>query len=161
MNVLVAGCARACRVRSPAQVGTDQAKNRKAAEETESTGAVLSTRASQRRRSGSHQHTPARYQLASRMMIELGPATEDEMVLAFLRAEVDSSRFGALFQEWFAQLKERLGLDRELLLNAADLRSVQHNALRKNILRTARGYGDGQLHHRAVLAWITDRWFCS
>jgi len=79
------------------------------------------------------------------------------MVLAFLRAEVDSSRFGAPYQSCFAQLKQKLGLDRELLLGAADLRSVQHNSVRKNILRTARGYGDGQLLFRNFPSDVTWR----
>jgi hypothetical protein len=78
-------------------------------------------------------------------------------VLAFLRAKVESSRFGAPIQSCFAQLKEKLGLDRELLLNAADPRSVQHNAIRKNILRTARGYGDGQLLFRNFPSDVTWR----
>jgi hypothetical protein len=54
------------------------------------------------------------------MMIELGPATEDEMVLAFLRAEVESSRFGGPYQNCFDQL-EKLGIDQKLLLDNADL----------------------------------------
>jgi len=31
-------------------------------------------------------------------MINLGPATEDDVVLAFLLAEIDSARFGSLYQ---------------------------------------------------------------
>jgi hypothetical protein len=81
------------------------------------------------------------------MMIELGPATEDEMVLAFLGAEVESSRFRGHYQNCFDQL-EKFGIDQKLLLDNADLQSVQQNSIRKNILRTARGYGDGQLLFR-------------
>jgi hypothetical protein len=82
------------------------------------------------------------------MMIELGPATEDEMVLAFLRAEVESSRFGRPYQNCFDALK-KFGINQEHLLGEADLHSVQHNSIRKDILRIARGYGDSQLLFRS------------
>jgi hypothetical protein len=38
-------------------------------------------------------------------MIEIGPATENEMVLAFLRGEIESPRFGALYKQCFDQLR--------------------------------------------------------
>jgi hypothetical protein len=50
-------------------------------------------------------------------MIELGPATEDEMVLAFLRAEVESSRFGGRYPSHFAQFGQ-FGFDRGVLIDA-------------------------------------------
>jgi len=76
-------------------------------------------------------------------MVDLGPATEHEMVLAFLRAEVDSSRFGKYYQGAVDGLTES-GLGRGTLLDSADLRSDQHNAIRKAILSGVRGYGVGQ-----------------
>jgi hypothetical protein len=75
-------------------------------------------------------------------MIELGPATEDEMVLAFLRAEVDSSRFGGRYPSHFAHFGH-FGFDRRVLIDTADLRSDQQNAIRWWILAAERGYGIG------------------
>jgi hypothetical protein len=76
-------------------------------------------------------------------MIDVGPSTEHEMVLAFIRAELDSARFGAHYQSCFAQLKER-GVDRQMLVDAPSLLSAQQNAIRKEILKAVRGYGAGQ-----------------
>jgi hypothetical protein len=64
----------------------------------------------------------------------IGPATEDDMVLAFLRAEIESSRFagdvlGALFD---------LGLDRTLI-DDADLGDAAANLSRRQVLEDHRG----------------------
>jgi hypothetical protein len=75
-------------------------------------------------------------------MTELGPATEDEMVLAFFRAEVDSSRFGGEYPRCFAHFGQ-FGFDKRVLIDAADLRSDQQNAIRWWILAATRGYGVG------------------
>jgi hypothetical protein len=48
-------------------------------------------------------------------MIDLGPATEHDMVLVFIKAEVDSARFKAPYQSCFDRL-EKLGFGRQLLL---------------------------------------------
>jgi hypothetical protein len=76
-------------------------------------------------------------------MIDLGPATENDMVLAFLKAEVDSARFKAPYQGCFDHLKE-FGFDRQVLLHSPDLQSAEQNAIRKEILKVVRGYTDGQ-----------------
>lgn len=76
-------------------------------------------------------------------MIDLGPATEHDMILAFLQAEVDSARFGSLYQNCFDQLKQT-GFNRQLLVDTPDLQSGQQNAVRKEILKAVRGYGTGQ-----------------
>jgi hypothetical protein len=67
-------------------------------------------------------------------MIERGPATEDEMVLAFLRAEIDSSRY----DEFIATALVRLGFTRRLI-DEPDLTDGPENAGRKRLL-AFRGY---------------------
>lgn len=72
-------------------------------------------------------------------MIELGPATENGMVLAFLRAEVDSPRFGAIYRQHLDRVNA-LGITRERLIENADLNSSQDNTLRIEFLKAVRGY---------------------
>jgi hypothetical protein len=64
----------------------------------------------------------------------LGPATEDDMVLAFLRAEIQSSRFAG---DVLTALAGR-GLDRALV-DRADLNDVAANLRRREILEVHRG----------------------
>jgi len=61
-------------------------------------------------------------------MIDLCPATEDEMVLAFLKAELNSPRFSSEYQ-----------IDRRTLVDSADLGSPSQNAARLNELRRVKG----------------------
>ncbi len=72
-------------------------------------------------------------------MIERGPATEDDMVLAFLRAEINSPRFGPLYKQCFDQLRP-FGVTQQMLLDNADLGSPLHNRQRIEILKAVRGY---------------------
>jgi hypothetical protein len=76
-------------------------------------------------------------------MIDLGPATENDMVLAFLKAEVDSARFKAYYEGHFVQL-ENLGFNRQALVYSPDLKSAEQNAIRKEVLKVVRGYTAGQ-----------------
>jgi hypothetical protein len=62
----------------------------------------------------------------------VAPITEDEMVLAFLRAEVDSSSFAGAPR---AILGSRQPID------APDLGNEAENALRRAALGAYRGYG--------------------
>jgi hypothetical protein len=64
----------------------------------------------------------------------IGPASEDDMVLAFLRAEIESSRFAA---DVLAALGGR-GLDRTLL-DQADLSDPDANLRRRQVLEDYRG----------------------
>lgn len=64
----------------------------------------------------------------------LGPATEDDMVLVFLRAEIDSSRFAV---DLLAALAD-LGLDRSLI-DRADLSDAEGNLRRRQVLEEFRG----------------------
>jgi hypothetical protein len=77
-------------------------------------------------------------------MIELGPATENQMVLAFLRAEIDSPRFGQIYKHYLDQL-QAIGVTRKALLDNADLDSSRDNAQRMAILKAVRGYGGNAL----------------
>ena len=70
-------------------------------------------------------------------MLELGPAQECEMILAFLKAEVDSSRFGNTVNAWIAAKH----FTRNELIENADLSDPQQNQARLGILRGYRGYG--------------------
>ena len=72
-------------------------------------------------------------------MIELGPATEHQMVLAFLRAEIESPRFSQLYRQCLDQLQQ-FGVNRETLLDDPDLASSRDNSLRIKILGAVRGY---------------------
>src|SRR2546430_1813787 len=67
----------------------------------------------------------------------LGPSNEDEMVLAFLRAEFYSRRFGET-------VRYLLGGDRDLVDNP-HLDNAAENATRKRALAEFRGYGEDAL----------------
>jgi hypothetical protein len=71
-------------------------------------------------------------------MIERGSARECEVVLAFLQAEVQSSRF----EKDVLGVLENNGLSRAELIDDADLENPRHNAIRRAILGAYRGYGD-------------------
>src|SRR5713101_2114114 len=69
-------------------------------------------------------------------MIEVGPVTEDEMVLAFLQAEIDASRYRDFYNACLAVL----GFER-ILIDKPDLNDPVANEARKRLLQGARGYG--------------------
>ena len=69
-------------------------------------------------------------------MIERGPATTAEMVLAFVAAEIDASRFGPCYEASLA----RLGTTRARLIDQADLNDAAANAQRARMLGDCRGY---------------------
>jgi hypothetical protein len=73
-------------------------------------------------------------------MIDVGPITEDEMVLAFLQAEIDASRYRDLYNACLAAL----GFER-ILIDKPDLNDPGANQARKLVLRGARGYGANTL----------------
>lgn len=74
-----------------------------------------------------------------RTVIAQGPATEAEMILAFLRAEIDSPRFAASVGSFVSSV----GGDPALITNA-DLADEAENASRRAILSGYRGYGCNQ-----------------
>jgi hypothetical protein len=73
-------------------------------------------------------------------MIELGPATEHEMILAFLKAEVDASRYRDTVQRCL----EIVGFTRQELIDRPNLSDERQNQARLRILQTFRGYGRNQ-----------------
>ena len=72
-------------------------------------------------------------------MIERGPASENEVVLAFLRAEIDSPKPDV--QGCYARSLERWGLDRVNLIDNADLNDEEANHNRVAVLDECRGFG--------------------
>jgi hypothetical protein len=71
-------------------------------------------------------------------VIEVRPTTADEMVLAFVRAEIDSpTDHGEALHHALSQLHE----DRARLIDRADLMDERQNHARRSILGAARGYG--------------------
>jgi hypothetical protein len=70
-------------------------------------------------------------------MKDLGPSTSEAMVAEFLRAEVDSSRFGSPY----APALKALGYTREQLIDNADLSDPDANEARARMLAAFRGYG--------------------
>jgi hypothetical protein len=71
-------------------------------------------------------------------MIELRNATEDEMILAFLRAEVDSTRYGAKIAEGLAFVRQP-----QALIAAPNLADPTENLARRVVLAGYRGYDLG------------------
>ncbi|HTK03752.1 MAG TPA: hypothetical protein VL401_03240 [Alphaproteobacteria bacterium] len=62
--------------------------------------------------------------------------SEDEMIAAFLKAEINSDRFGS----GISSLLEKHTLDRKIL-DTPDLENKLENSFRKEILGEARGFG--------------------
>ena len=85
-------------------------------------------------------------------MIELGPATEDEMILAFLQGEIDSPRFGNAYNV----ILRNSGLDRTAIAGP-DLQSARENYIRHELLRVVRGYGDDSFLFQGFPADLTWR----
>jgi hypothetical protein len=69
-------------------------------------------------------------------MRPLGSAEENEMILAFLQAEIDSPRYGV----HYARMLSYNHLSRSVLIDNADLSDTQGNYFRKELLRAVRGY---------------------
>ena len=69
-------------------------------------------------------------------MKELGAASEDHVILAFLQAEIDSPKWGPCY----SRVLRELNLDRSLI-DAADLEDARTCSTRKVLLSAVRGYG--------------------
>ena|SRR5438477_3463899 len=74
-------------------------------------------------------------------MRDLSPATEDDMVLAFVQAEIDSARFGPLY----AAILSNSGLERSSIIDQPNLQSDRENRIRRELLTAVRGYGNRTL----------------
>jgi hypothetical protein len=70
-------------------------------------------------------------------MLLIGPATEHEMVLAFLKAEIDSPRYEHVYRQKISAL----GFSRTQLIESADPHNDHQNMERIKLLGEVRGYG--------------------
>ncbi len=70
-------------------------------------------------------------------MIELGPVAECEMILSFLKAEVDASRY----RESVYQNLSAVGFTRDELIECGNLSDATQNSARRTILERYRGFG--------------------
>jgi hypothetical protein len=68
-------------------------------------------------------------------MREAGSVAEDEVVLAFLKAEIESPRFGPIYVD----ILQNSELDRTALIERANLSSNADNRTRLELLKTVRG----------------------
>jgi hypothetical protein len=73
-------------------------------------------------------------------MIERGSATEDDVIAAFLQAEIDASRYSEVVEGAL----EGMGWNRSLI-DTPNLTNREENAARRDILAFYRGYPDNLL----------------
>lgn len=85
----------------------------------------------------------------------LGPSSEQEMIIEYLRAEISSKRFSDNVRE----AMKRLGLDERIVLSA-DLQSQEENEKRRELLGAVRGYGRDESMFERFPA-VTDWKLCS
>jgi hypothetical protein len=77
-------------------------------------------------------------------MREEGSVSNDEMVLSFLRGEIDSPRWGP----HYIAVLSRMRSDRLSLIDNADLNDADANRIRARVLGPVRGYGHNELLFR-------------
>jgi hypothetical protein len=77
-------------------------------------------------------------------MREIGSASSDEMVLAFVRAEIDSPVRSALYMQAITGLR----FERSTLIDKADLNDHYTNCVRAIVLGAVRGYGRNEFLFR-------------
>jgi hypothetical protein len=85
-------------------------------------------------------------------MIENGPATTDEMILAFLQAEVPSPNFGHLYAQWL----RHFGCD-DRIVTQPNLHDHGENRIRAQLLTNVRGYGTNEYLFTGFPADVTWR----
>ncbi len=89
--------------------------------------------------SAQHASTDANFRTVyPRSMRDISPATEVDVILAFLQAEIDSARFGPSY----AAVLSNFGLERGLIVDQPDLKSDKENRIRRELLTAVRGYGN-------------------
>jgi hypothetical protein len=86
-------------------------------------------------------------------MRDFGPVSTHQMVLSFLRAEIDSGSRGSLYMDKIRALH----LDRKLLIDNADLTDDHANSGRASLLGAVRGYGRNDLIFRGFPDDVTWR----
>ena len=77
-------------------------------------------------------------------MREEGSVSNDEMVLSFLRREINSPRWGP----HYIAVLSRMRSDRLSLIDNADLNDADANRIRARVLGPVRGYGHNELLFR-------------
>ena len=77
-------------------------------------------------------------------MREEGSVSNDEMMLSFLRGEIDSPRWGP----HYISVLSRMRNDRLSLIDNADLNDADANRIRARVLGPVRGYGHNELLFR-------------
>jgi hypothetical protein len=85
-------------------------------------------------------------------MIERGPATADEMVLAFVRGDIESLRFA----KHYARALRFIEATRSQLIDQADLSNPAQNLQCSYLLERVRGYGRNALLFEGLpidIAW--------
>jgi hypothetical protein len=75
--------------------------------------------------------------VAADSMRDLGPATEDDVALAFVQAEIDSARFGPHYAAFLSNSR----VERSSIVDQPNLQSARENWIRGEMLTTVRGYG--------------------
>jgi hypothetical protein len=70
---------------------------------------------------------------------DLGPATDHEVIVAWLRAEIESPRFANAFRYPWDTTEDRAYLKQ--IIETPDLDDPAQNHIRKTRLATGRGYG--------------------
>ena|SRR5437879_1917755 len=78
-------------------------------------------------------------------MVERGPARECDVVIAFLQAEISSSRYA---DKCILPLLQNYRLSRQELIDSPDLESESDNVVRKALLQRYRGFGSNTLLFR-------------
>jgi hypothetical protein len=73
-------------------------------------------------------------------MIKVRAATADEMVLVFLRGEIDSQ----MWRDHYSAALVRIRADRTTLIDRGDLSDARQNDDRRSVLGDVRGYGRDQ-----------------
>jgi hypothetical protein len=87
-------------------------------------------------------------------VIDRGPARECDVVIAFLQAEILSSRYS---DEYILPLLHRSRLSREGLIDHPDLESESDNGIRRMLLQAYRGFGANTLLFRGFPADVVWR----
>lgn len=72
-------------------------------------------------------------------MIDVRPATVDEMILAFLQADIETSDLDR--RRLYAAALAAVGADKATLIHMGDLHDSQQNDNRRSVLSSVRGYG--------------------
>lgn len=77
-------------------------------------------------------------------MIEIGPARESDVVLAFLKAEIDYCSQREEIQQYLQALHQAIGLDRHQLLDVANRGNDYYRTIRAQVLEPSSQLKEGK-----------------